>query len=343
MSRAAQIVVLVLMLLGGSAVLAGPGGLLRGGSSSASAGLLATAVVTRAPGGDATPAQADVTGDMLDCPPPGAGPEDVRSRFGRNGAGFNVTGVLKSFDAITIVISGPSGDVSATLAPSFELKGALTPGQPVRASGNVADDGSMTVSQAESACAGSGTVTCVGGGNPRLRLKLEGGVFELTGTLDSLSETTMFVSGPGLLVEVGVNSTTSIQSGLKHGDPVTVNGIVQDPRALLGQKVISACGADVGAAVAAKPAQPKDSVDHAAVERCNRGPGHGGKLRTDAKRGEDSLQEDNSVLADDVKVQCSKDTAGDDDGGEEHGKHRQGHQNAGQDHNENGDEGDGSD
>src|SRR5438445_6293266 len=114
MSRAGILMIAVLGGVGLSAAIAG--GILGGGSSGS--GLLATAVAQEA-GTNPPPS----VGDLLDCPPTGTGPEDVRARFDRDGNAFEVTGALRSFDGVTMVVAGPSGDVTAKLSANFELKG----------------------------------------------------------------------------------------------------------------------------------------------------------------------------------------------------------------------------
>src|SRR5437867_7924706 len=97
-------------------------------SNSASAAVLASDVRRARPsvGTDASEAELGVAGGPLDCPPAGAGPEDSEQLFQRQGDKFWVTGTLSSFDGATAIVAGPSGDVSAKLAPNFNLSGDLS-------------------------------------------------------------------------------------------------------------------------------------------------------------------------------------------------------------------------
>ncbi len=265
-----------------------PGGLLRGSSHGGPPTLVASVVsaesATGVPAGEeGHQPRAEVLGDLIDCPPTGAGPEDTRSAFEINGDVFEVTGTLSSFDGITAVVAGPSGDVSATLASEFQLTGDLSPGSAVRMVGSVLDVG-MTAHQMQSVCEGAGVIDCRAGADPRFTLELSGGRFEATGLLDSLTDGLVRVLGPGLLVEASIDSSTVIEAGLAPGDPVRVRGVVLSESALKTEEMGSAC-ADALDATSSKPAEPREAEDSGAA-KCNRGPGGENELRVRAKQAE---------------------------------------------------------
>jgi len=211
--------------------------------SSASAALLASDVRPARPsvGTDASEAELGVAGGPLDCPPAGAGPEDSEQLFQRQGDKFWVTGTLTSFDGATAVVAGPSGAISAKLAPNFNLAGDLSAGSAVEMAGTVAGDGSMTASEIRAVCAGAGVIDCASGEDPRFQLRIEGNTFEVTGRLDSIGNELVRVQGPGLLVEISRDAGTQVEGGLKSGDPVRVEGSVRDAQQLHALAIALRC------------------------------------------------------------------------------------------------------
>ena len=188
MSRAIVAAALAITI-GGGAVLANETGFLSSGGSP-SAGLFAAEVrlAPDLPGGSVEGVQPlEIIGSAIDCAPAGAGPEDTQQRFFQEGEAFEVTGALASFDAVTVVVTGPNGDVTASLAQEFELRGDLSPGAMVEMTGSVAADGAMTAQQVHSACAAAGVIDCAGADDPHFELWVAGGSFEVTGRLESLT------------------------------------------------------------------------------------------------------------------------------------------------------------
>lgn len=257
-------------------------------SDSASAALLASDVRPGRPdvGTDASEAELGVAGGPLDCPPAGAGPEDTEQLFQRQGDKFWVTGTLTSFDGATAVVAGPSGDVTAKLAPNFNLAGDLSAGSVVEMTGTVAGDGSMAASEIHAACAGAGVIDCASGEDPHFQLRIEGDTFEVTGRLDSISNELVRVQGPGLLVEISRDAGTQVEGGLKAGDPVRVEGSVRDAQQLRALTVALRC-AD---AVTPSPAPAAQATDQAsqpqASEDCKHGSNGRGAARLKVHDGE---------------------------------------------------------
>src|SRR5574341_1447787 len=185
-------------------------------------------------------ASAQVTGDPIDCPPTGAGPEDSQALDETDADTFRVIGTLSSFDGATAVVAGPSGNVSASLAPDFELVGDLSAGDAVEMKG-ASIGSSLFAELLSSVCDSAGVIDCQVGTDSRFALSIENGSFELTGVLDSLSADTIKVLGPGLLVEASVDASTDIEAGIQAGDAVTVTGSVPSEDALSALDVDSIC------------------------------------------------------------------------------------------------------
>ncbi len=90
----------------------------------------------------------EIVGDVIDCP---AG-EDTRFKFEQEGDEFEVTGLLVSLTADTVVVTGPNGDVTATLAADVEIEGDPQSGDPVKVAGAVLGGGSFEADEVEPAC-----------------------------------------------------------------------------------------------------------------------------------------------------------------------------------------------
>jgi Domain of unknown function (DUF5666) len=255
---------------------------------SASAALLASDVRPARPtvGTDASEAELGVAGGPLDCPPPGAGPEDSEELFQRQGDKFWVTGTLSSFDGATAVVAGPSGDVSAKLAPSFNLVGDLSAGSAVEMAGTAGADGSMAASEIRAACASAGVIDCASGEDPRFQLRIEGDTFEVTGRLDSISNELVRVQGPGLLVEISRDAGTQVEGGLKSGDPIRVEGTVRDAQQLQALAVALRCEEALTPSPAAATQETQAANQAQASEDCKRGSNGRGAARLKVHDGE---------------------------------------------------------
>jgi hypothetical protein len=188
-----------------------------------------------------------VLGAAVDCPPAGAGPEDSQQRYEDLGAAFRVIGTLSSFDAVTAVVSGPTGEISAGLAQQFDLRGDLSAGSIVDLRGTIADGGARTAHQIHSACAAAGVIDCATVDDPHFQLHVDGDTFEVTGRLESLSADQVQVLGPGLTVEIKREPGTQIEGGLTTGDPVTVAGTVLSDRQLQALTVALHCQEEITA------------------------------------------------------------------------------------------------
>jgi hypothetical protein len=286
MSRAALIgIVALLVAVPVVAVASGAADWLS--SDTASAALFAEDVRLGPPGEDTDATEGGVAADLgvaggpLDCPPTGPGPEDSELLFQRQDERFWVTGTLSSFNGATAVVSGPSGDITATLAPDFDLVGDLSPGAAVQMTGTVADDGSMTADEVRSVCAGAGVIDCAAEEDPHFQLRIEGNSFEVTGRLESLTNDRIRVLGPGLVVDIGRDSGTTIEGGLDAGDPVRVEGTVADAQQLRALTVALLCEQPVTATPS-----PASTPNAEPNEECNRGGGNGGSQRFEVDDGQ---------------------------------------------------------
>jgi hypothetical protein len=295
-----------------------------------------------------------VAGGPVDCPPAGAGPEDSELLFQQQGDRFWVTGSASSFDGATIVVVGPTGDISATLAPEFRLVGDLSQGSPVQMTGTAASDGSMTALEVRSVCAGAGVIDCATGDDPSFELRIQGDTFEVTGRLESLTSDVISVVGPGLVVQIARDAGTTVEGSVDAGDPVRVEGTVADAQQLRALAVALRCEEALTPAPSPVPSPAPAGVQEVQQqnEACNRGNGigavrfevdeageaeikrgavtasDGASLTVETPRGpvtvildEDTeikgdlqsakvvtvkgeLQDENSILADELKVQC---------------------------------------
>ncbi len=336
---------------------------------SASAALIAADVSPAPPPAQGSGVELGVTGEPIDCPPTGVGPEDSEFLFQRQGEQFWVRGTLSSFDGTTAVVAGPSGDISATLAAEFNLVGDLSPGSAAEMAGTADAEGVMTAHDLRSVCAGAGVIDCATEEDPHFELRIEGDTFEVTGRLDSLTNDKISVFGPGLMVEISRDGDTQIEGGLKAGDPVRVEGTVLDAQQLRALAVALQCegaltatpapGVQQVSADADEDADDTDDENAKDNEKCNPGQarGHGalrlkvhngkamirrtpvlsqdaGSLTVDTPSGpvsvlvdEDTdvsgdlesasavwvtgeMQDDGSILAEDIKVLCSGDDHG---------------------------------
>jgi hypothetical protein len=285
MSRAVIITVAAVLVPIGAALALANSGWLSG--NSASAALLASDIGPARPnvGTDASEAELGVAGGPLDCPPAGAGPEDSEQLFQRQGDNFWVTGTLSSFDGVTAVVAGPNGDVSAKLAPNFNLAGDLSPGSAVEMAGTVAGDGNMTANEIRAVCAGAGVIDCATGEDPRFQLRIEGNSFEVTGRLDSLTNELVRVQGPGLMVEISRDTGTQVEGGLDPGDPIRVEGTVRDAQQLQALRVALRCQEAQTPAATAAPAAQQTSQPQT-TEGCTQGTNGRGAMRLRVRDGE---------------------------------------------------------
>lgn len=269
MTKGMLVVAASLLTLAGAALAAEQSGLIGSGDNH---GLLA-AEVNLAPGGVALAQETPppVLGAAVDCPPSGAGPEDTQQRYDDLGAAFRVIGTLSSFDAITAVVAGPTGEISASLAQQFDLRGDLSPGSPVDLRGTIAEGGVRTAHEVHSACASAGIIDCAGGDDPHFQLHVDGDTFEVTGRLESLSADKVQVLGPGLTVEIKRDPSTQVEGGLKTGDPVTVSGKVLSDRQLQALTVALRCQEAISATPAATVAPTSPPPQVAAVDSNDNG------------------------------------------------------------------------
>ncbi|HSP54547.1 MAG TPA: hypothetical protein VLS25_03075 [Dehalococcoidia bacterium] len=99
--------------------------------------VLGVAAVTL--GQEAAPSQ--VLGDMLTCP----NGSTVQSAFTLSGDSFTATGPLVALDSQNVTVTGPSGNVTATLTVNAEVDAGLQPGMPVTVHGQLFDQGTTTV------------------------------------------------------------------------------------------------------------------------------------------------------------------------------------------------------
>jgi hypothetical protein len=296
--------------IGGGAVLADETGFLGSGGSR-STGLFAAEVrlATDLPGGSVEGTQPlEIIGSAIDCAPAGVGPEDTQQRFFQEGESFEVTGTLASFDAITVVVSGPNGDVSASLAQEFELRGDLSPGAMVEMTGAAATDGALTAQQVHSACAAAGVIDCAGADDPHFELWVAGGSFEVTGRLEGLTANQIRVIGPGLIVEIARDAGTQVDSSIKAGDPVKVEGTVLDDQSLRALALNLRCTpalietpSPVNSAPASRAnevSEDDESGEEGVNEACNHRPRGRGALRFEVDDGEAEIKR-GAVLAQD--------------------------------------------
>ena len=252
MTKGMLVAAAALLTLGGVALAAERSGLMGSGDTP---GLLA-AEVRLAPERVAVAQETPppVLGAPVDCPPAGVGPEDSQQRYEDLGAAFRVIGTLSSFDAVTVIVAGPTGEISAILAQQFDLRGDLSVGSVVDLRGTIAEGGTRTAHQVHSACAAAGMIDCAGVDDPHFQLHVDGDTFEVTGRLESLSADQVHVLGPGLTVEIKREAATQIEGGLKTGDPVTVAGTVLNDRQLQALTVALRCQEAITATPAATAA-----------------------------------------------------------------------------------------
>jgi Domain of unknown function (DUF5666) len=284
-----------LLVLGGAALAAERSGLIESGNSS---GLVA-AEVRLAPAGAVSAQEAppvEVLGAAVDCPPTGAGPEDTQLRYEEQGGAFRVIGTLSSFDAITAVVAGPTGNISATLAQQFDLRGDLTGGSTVDLRGTIADGGARTAHQVHSACASAGVIDCAAESDPQFQLHVAGDSFQVTGRLESLTADQIRVMGPGLIVEIRRDAGTQVEGTLNPGDPVRVEGKVLSDRQLQALTVALRC--EQAVAQTATPAVSPSPQASLAVQEAECGRGNGrSALRLEVDDGEVRIKRGEVVSA----------------------------------------------
>jgi hypothetical protein len=295
MSKGTLISLAALFVLGGAAFAAERSGLIESGRSSA----LVAAEVRLAHAGAVSAQElppVEVLGAAVDCPPTGAGPEDAQLRYEEQSGVFHVIGTLSSFDAITVVVAGPTGDISATLAQQFDLRGDLTGGTTVEMRGTIAEGGARTARQVHSACAAAGVIDCATESDPHFQLLVDGDAFEVTGRLESLTADQIRVLGPGLVVEIKRDAGTQIEGALNPGDPVRVEGKVLSDRQLQALTVALRCEAAVAqTATPAVTASPQPAATQAA--ECEGGNGGSGALHLEVDDGEVRIKRGEVVSA----------------------------------------------
>jgi hypothetical protein len=262
MSRALLVVAAVLTVVA-AVVVARAGELMGGRDGASSTGLLASEVrlapeIIGGPTAQDVPA-VKILGDAVDCPPSGAGSEDTQQRFEQLGSAIGVTGMLSSFDAVSVVVNGPGGEVTATLAADFELRGDLSPGSVVDLEGT-AEDGAISAHRLQSSCADAGVVDCATGDDPHFELRIEGTSFKVTGRLDSITSQQLRILGPGLIVELSRHARTQVDGGLGAGDPVMVEGNVQDGGQLHALVVALRCEGSPAATPAPSPGPSAQTI-----------------------------------------------------------------------------------
>ena len=298
MSRIQRLVALIavglLGAVGVTGVMAGPGGVLGGGGSSddtrveQSGGIQTPNSLVAQSGGET-----EVKGDVIDC----AAGEDTRFKFEQSASEFEVTGTLVSFDGSTVVVTGPDGDVAATVDASAEVKGDPQPGDAVKVEGAVLEDGTLVAREIKSACEAAENanddqgddvddadereikgdeIACPSGESTRFKFETEGNEFEVTGSLVSFDGSTVVVTGPSGDVTASVDPGAEIKGDPQAGDPVKVEGAVLDDGRLVAREIEPACDDD-------------DGDD-------NSGPGgdDGGSADDHGGRGEDDDSDDNS-------------------------------------------------
>jgi hypothetical protein len=289
-----------LLTIGAVAFAAESAGLI--GSGDAAPAFLASEV-RLAPGGAALAQEAppiEVLGAVVDCPPSGAGSEDTQQRYDEQGSTFRVIGTLSSFNAITAVVAGPTGDISAALAQEFELRGDLSAGTVVDLRGTIGEAGARTAHQVQSACASAGVIDCAVEDDPHFQLLVDSDSFQVIGRLDSVTADQVRVLGPGLIVEISRDASTQVEGGLNPGDPVKVEGTVLDDRQLRALTVALRCE-EAGTATPATqaPAQSPATTDVDEDGECNRGSRGRGALRFELDDGEVRIKR-GAVLASDA-------------------------------------------
>ncbi len=113
------------------------------------AGMAFAAIAGAAALGGSGQGKIEVAGDNVSCPDG----SQVQSRFVLDGGTFRVTGLLKATTADQITVTGPSGEVPATLSPGVTVPADVQANQPVTVDGNVlADTQSYVATAVASAC-----------------------------------------------------------------------------------------------------------------------------------------------------------------------------------------------
>lgn len=88
-------------------------------------------------------------GDVIECP----SGEDTRFKFELKDNGkFEVTGLLVSLDDGTVVVTGPEGDITASLSDDAEIEGDPQPGDAVEVEGWTADNGDFVADEIDAKC-----------------------------------------------------------------------------------------------------------------------------------------------------------------------------------------------
>ena len=241
-------------------VMAGPGGVLGGGSSpDQSPPAAASADITTpdsivAASEDSPDGDTEIVGDVIECP----SGESTNFKFEQSADEFEVIGTLVSFDGTTIVVTGPEGDVTAVVDPSAEIKGDPQPGDAVKVEGVVVDGTSLVATEVKPACepvedssdaadddsqddSSSESDACPSGENIQAEFEQDSHEFEVKGTLVSLGDGIVVVTGPDGDVTAALDPNAQIEGDPQPGDPVEVEGAVLEDGSLVAHEVEAAC------------------------------------------------------------------------------------------------------
>lgn len=282
MSRFGRLVTVLgiglLTAVGVTGVLAGPGGVLRGQSDGSppaaeSADVVAPNQPVAAPvssTGDGE--ELKIVGDVIIC----AVGEDTRFKFEEEGDEFEVTGVLDSLDATTVVVLGPGVMVDAAIETDIRVKlSDQQPGHPVRVRGTLtADDGRLAL-EIKSACdelAPAGVCERGPGEAGDLRLEIDDGEVDIErGAVLSFADGVLAVdTGIGPLT-VMMDAGTEVDGDLSLAVEVRVEGTLTDGDTVLADKVKALCP---DAAHDADADDDRDVDDDPDDDEDDRGDGH---------------------------------------------------------------------
>ncbi len=88
-------------------------------------------------------------GDVIECP----SGDNTHFKFElEDNNKFEVTGLLVSLDDDTVVVTGPEGDITASLSDNAEIEGDPQPGDAVEVEGWTSADGDFVAKDVEPAC-----------------------------------------------------------------------------------------------------------------------------------------------------------------------------------------------
>ena len=136
-------------------------------------------------------------------------------------------------------------------------------------------------------------VTCPDGRSFTSSFELDGARFEVLGTLTSMEGRSAVISGPTGDVPITLSDTAEVSTGLVIGDPVKVQGTVDEFGVYIAAELIAVCVAEPTPTPGATPVPEAPAgtptptpAPEFKVEECNRGPGQAGDLRLEVKDGE---------------------------------------------------------